>query len=39
MRKNHSNWREDLREVVDIESSEPETEDKSEVRIGDKKVD
>jgi hypothetical protein len=38
MRKNHSNWREDLREVVDIESSEPETEDKSEVRIGDKKV-
>jgi|14BtaG_2_1085337.scaffolds.fasta_scaffold15438_1 hypothetical protein len=38
MRKNHSNWREDLREVVDIESSEPETEEKSEVRIGDKKV-
>ena len=38
MRKNYSNWREDLREVVDIESSEPETEDKSEVRIGDKKV-
>lgn len=39
MRKNYSNWREDLREVVDIESSEPETEGKSEVRIGDKKVD
>lgn len=39
MRKNHSNWREDLREVVDIESSKPETEAKSEVRIGDKKVD
>lgn len=39
MRKNHSNWREDLREVVDIESSEPETEAKSEVRVGDKKVD
>ena len=39
MRKNHSNWREDLREVVDIESSEPETEGKSEVKIGDKKVD
>ena len=38
MRKNHSNWREDLREVVDIESSEPETEEKSEVKIGDKKV-
>tara|TARA_Y100000389_G_scaffold196336_1_gene229115 strand:+ start:204 stop:875 length:672 start_codon:yes stop_codon:yes gene_type:complete len=38
MRKNHSNWREDLREVVDIESSEPETEGKSEVKIGDKKV-
>ncbi len=38
MRKNHSNWREDLREVVDIESSEPETEKKSEVKIGDKKV-
>lgn len=38
MRKNHSNWREDLREVVDIESSEPETEAKSEVKIGDKKV-
>jgi len=39
MIKNHSNWREDLREVVDIESSKPETEAKSEVRIGDKKVD
>ena len=39
MRKNHSNWREDLREVVDIESSKPETEAKSEVRVGDKKVD
>lgn len=38
MRKNYSNWREDLREVVDIESSEPETEAKSEVKIGDKKV-
>ena len=38
MRKNYSNWREDLREVVDIESSEPETEEKSEVKIGDKKV-
>jgi len=38
MIKNHSNWREDLREVVDIESSEPETEAKSEVKIGDKKV-
>jgi hypothetical protein len=38
MRKNYSNWREDLREVVDIPSSEPETEAKSEVKIGDKKV-
>jgi hypothetical protein len=38
MIKNHSNWREDLREVVDIESSKPETEAKSEVKIGDKKV-
>ena len=38
MRKKYSNWREDLREVVDIESSEPETEEKSEVKIGDKKV-
>ena len=38
MRKNYSNWREDLREVVDIPSSEPETEAKSERKIEDKKV-
>ena len=38
MRKKHSNWREDLREVADIPSSEPETETKSERKIEDKKV-
>jgi len=36
-RQLHSNWREDLREVVDIPPSEPKT-DKSERRIEDKKV-
>jgi hypothetical protein len=36
-RQLHSNWREDLREVVDIPPSEPKT-DKSEKRIEDKKV-
>ena len=38
MRKKHSNWREDLREVADIPSSEPETETKSERKVEDKKV-
>jgi hypothetical protein len=38
MRNQHSNWREDLREVADIPSSEPETETKSKRKVEDKKV-
>lgn len=34
---NYSNWRDDLREVVDIPSSEPQTQDKYERRVNDKK--
>lgn len=39
MKKNlYSNWREDLREVVDTISSKPEQDEKSEKEIKDKKV-
>ena len=38
MAKKLSNWRDDLREVVDIPSSEPETQNKSEKKIEDKNV-
>ena len=34
----HSNWRDDLREIVDISSSEPKTQTKSARRIEDKEV-
>jgi len=34
----HSNWRDDLREIVDISSSKPKTQTKSARRIEDKEV-
>ena len=38
MAKKLSNWRDDLREVVDIPSSEPETDTKAKKKIEDKNV-
>ena len=38
MAKKLSNWRDDLREVVDIPSSEPETDTKAKRKIEDKNV-